>query len=302
MLKFSSAHALLVLVAAIWGSGFVAQRLGMEHIGPYTFNAARFVIATLVLLPIWWYFRRSNSQAIPPLGEKVGAFWWGGALAGTVMFAGFSFQQVGLQYTTAGNAGFITSMYIVIVPILGLFLGQKTRPLTWLGIALAVVGLYALSVGPNFHVNKGDWIELMGAFFWAMHVITLGWLSRRVRDLIGISVLQFAVAALLAILLAIFMENHTPAEIQAALPALLYSGLIVSGFAFTLQIIAQRSVDASIAALILSSEAVFALLAGWLFLNESVGAKQLLGCSLMLAGILMSQWPERKPLIANSAP
>lgn len=291
MAKFSSAHLLLVLIAAIWGSGFVAQRLGLDSLEPFSFNAGRFVLATLSLLPVWWFIRRQQSK--PPASETK-FFWLGGVLAGSVMFIGFGFQQTGLLYTTAGNAGFITSMYIVIVPLLGLLVGQTTRLLTWIGIILAVIGLYALSVGPDFQINYGDWLEFIGAFFWAGHVITLGWLSRRVSDVVGVSVVQFAVAALWSIIAALFLEQASWADYEAALWPLLYSGVVASSLCFTLQIMAQRTVDASVAALILSGESVFALLVGWLFLNEAVTSKQLLGCSLMLAGILISQWPERK--------
>ena len=299
MAHFSSAHFILVLISAIWGSGFVAQRLGLDSLGPFSFNAGRFVLATLALLPIWWWMhRRTLASTATPKNSKL--FWLGSALAGSIMFIGFSFQQMGLQYTTAGNAGFITSMYIVIVPLLGLFIGQRTRLLTWAGIGLAVIGLYALSVGPDFQINYGDGLEFIGAFFWAGHVITLGWLSRRISDVVGVSVVQFAIAALWSILAAALFEQPSWAAYQAAIGPLLYSGVIASSLCFTLQIMAQRTVDASVAALILSGEAVFALLVGWLFLNEAVTSKQLIGCSLMLAGILISQWPERKLVsIAN---
>ena len=174
------------MIAAIWGSGFVAQRAGMETLGPLSFNAARFVLAILSLLPVWWYqqqrLRRETEQTV----EYGTVFWAGGLLAGTVMFAGFTLQQMGLQYTTAGNAGFITSIYIVLVPLLGLLLGQTTRLYTWVGIGLAVVGLYNLSIGPDFSINQGDWLELLGSFFWAVHVLTLGWLSPRLKDLVGL--------------------------------------------------------------------------------------------------------------------
>jgi drug/metabolite transporter (DMT)-like permease len=291
MAQFTSAHFILILISAIWGSGFVAQRLGLASLEPFSFNAGRFVLATLALLPVWWFMRRKQGAA--PASERK-LFWLGGLLAGSVMFIGFGFQQTGLLYTTAGNAGFITSMYIVIVPLLGLLVGQTTRALTWVGIVLAVIGLYELSVGPGFQINRGDWLEFIGAFFWAGHVITLGWISRRVTDLVGISVVQFAVAAFWSILAATLFEQPTLANYEAAFWPLVYSGVVASSLCFTLQIIAQRTVDASVAALILSCESVFALLVGWLFLGEEVNTKQLLGCSLMLAGILISQWPERK--------
>lgn len=291
MANFTSAHFILILISAIWGSGFVAQRLGLESLGPFSFNAGRFVLATLALLPVWWWMRRK--QAKPPASETK-LFWLGSLLAGTVLALGFALQQTGLLYTTAGNAGFITSMYIVIVPLMGLLVGQRTRPLTWVGITLAVLGLYALSVGPDFQINRGDWLEFIGAFFWAGHVIILGWLSRRVSDLVGVSVMQFAVAAVWSIAAALMFEHPTWPAYQAAIWPLLYASVIVSSLCFTLQIMAQRTVDASVAALILSGEAVFAMLVGWLFLNEAVTTKQLLGCGLMLTGMLISQWPERK--------
>ena len=300
MTRISFAHLLLIMIAAIWGSGFVAQRAGMETLGPLSFNAARFVLAILSLLPVWWYqqqrLRRETEQTV----EYGTVFWAGGLLAGTVMFAGFTLQQMGLQYTTAGNAGFITSIYIVLVPLLGLLLGQTTRLYTWVGIGLAVVGLYNLSIGPDFSINQGDWLELLGSFFWAVHVLTLGWLSPRLKDLVGLSILQFVVAACWAIITAQWLELPHWADFVTAAVPLLYSGFIVSGLGFTLQLVAQRTVSSSVAALILSGEAVFALIAGWLFLGEDVGSKQLFGCSLMLAGMLISQWPEKKQIPLTS--
>lgn len=288
------------MIAAIWGSGFVAQRAGMETLGPLSFNAARFVLAILSLLPVWWYQRQRLRRETEQTVEYGTVFWAGGVLAGTVMFAGFTLQQMGLQYTTAGNAGFITSIYIVLVPLLGLLLGQTTRLYTWVGIGLAVVGLYNLSIGPDFSINQGDWLELLGSFFWAVHVLTLGWLSPRLKDLVGLSILQFVVAACWAIITAQWLEQPHWADFVTAAVPLLYSGFIVSGLGFTLQLVAQRTVSSSVAALILSGEAVFALIAGWLFLGEEVGSKQLFGCSLMLAGMLISQWPEKKQIPLTS--
>lgn len=288
------------MIAAIWGSGFVAQRAGMETLGPLSFNAARFVLAILSLLPVWWYQRQRLQRETEQTVEYGTVFWAGGLLAGTVMFAGFTLQQMGLQYTTAGNAGFITSIYIVLVPLLGLLLGQTTRLYTWVGIGLAVVGLYNLSIGPDFSINQGDWLELLGSFFWAVHVLTLGWLSPRLKDLVGLSILQFVVAACWAIITAQWLEQPHWADFVTAAVPLLYSGFIVSGLGFTLQLVAQRTVSSSVAALILSGEAVFALIAGWLFLGEDVGSKQLFGCSLMLAGMLISQWPEKKQIPLTS--
>ncbi len=291
MLKITPYHLLLLFVAAIWGSGFVAQRTGMDSLGPYSFNAARFALASLSLLPIWWFMSRKLSTEERKQGGHL--LWTGGFVAGTLMYAGFTFQQVGLQYTTAGNAGFITSIYIVIVPFLVLVMGQKTRIHTWVGIILAVIGLYKLSVNDDFSMNKGDIIVLAGAFFWAAHVVTLGWISPKIKDHVGLSVIQFVVAFLLATITMLMLESHTVNDFVLAWIPLLYSGIVVSGVAFTLQIIGQSHVTSSTAALILSLEAVFAVLAGWLLLGEHVGSKELIGCGLMLAGMMISQWPDK---------
>lgn len=281
-------HLLLLTVAAIWGFAFVAQSSGMEHLGPHSFNAARFILAALSLAPLLLLFRRDKTT------QSGKILWLGGLLAGSVMFAGFSFQQQGLLYTTAGNAGFITSMYIVIVPLLGLLARQRTSGQAWIGIALAVVGLYVLSVDEGLTMsNKGDQLELIGAFFWAIHVISIGWLSSKV-DAISFSIVQFVVAAVWASGFAMALETPVWGDFMAASGSLLYAGIASSGIACTIQIIGQRDVSAGAAALILSLEAVFAVIGGWLLLDEQLDSKQLVGCAIMLAGILLSQLPSRR--------
>ncbi len=172
-------HLILVSVAAIWGFAFVAQSVGMDYLEPHSFNAARFLLGALSLLPLWLLMGKKRL----PQGRTLVL---GGLVAGTIMFGGFSLQQIGLQHTTAGNAGFITGMYIVMVPIVGMLLGQSTNKQTWSGVILAVLGLYSLSVGPDFSINYGDQLMFVGAFFWTAHVIVIGWLSRKV-DAIGLS-------------------------------------------------------------------------------------------------------------------
>ena len=279
-------HVLLLLVAAIWGFAFVAQSTGMAHLGPHSFNAARFLLGTLSLVPLWFILGKHKLVLNKDL-------FIGGLIAGTVMFGGFSFQQMGLQHTTAGNAGFITGMYIVMVPIAGIALGHATNMKTWIGVFLALAGLYALSVSDNFSINTGDAQVLVGALFWTAHVLILGWLCRKV-DAISLSIVQFLVATVLATIVMLIMEEPTLAQFELALLPLLYAGVASSGIAFTLQIIAQRQVAPSVTALILSTEAVFAVIGGWLLLNEQLSNNQLAGCGLMLLGMLISQWPERK--------
>ncbi|MFT6915950.1 MAG: drug/metabolite transporter (DMT)-like permease [Motiliproteus sp.] len=286
MTFITPSHLLLLGTAMIWGSAFVAQSVGMDYLGPHSFNAARFLLGALSLLPLWFLMGKRRL----PQGRTL---LLGGLAAGTIMFGGFSFQQVGLLHTTAGNAGFITGMYIVMVPVAGMLLGQSTSKQTWSGVILAVLGLYSLSVGPNLSMNYGDQLMLAGAFFWTAHVILIGWLSRKV-DAISLSISQFIVAAVLASIAALLFETPSLPDFQAAWLPLLYAGVASSGIAFTMQIIAQRKIEPSITALILSTEAIFAVLGGWLVLGEVIGAKELLGCSLMLAGMLVSQWPTRK--------
>ncbi len=293
MILFAPSHLLLVGVATIWGFAFVAQSAGMDYLEPHSFNAARFVLGALSLLPLWFLMGKKRL----PQGRTL---LLGGLLAGTIMFGGFSFQQIGLLHTTAGNAGFITGMYIVMVPIVGVMLGQSTSIQTWGGVILAVLGLYSLSIGPDFSINYGDMLELIGALFWTAHVIVIGWLSRKV-DAIGLSISQFLVAALWATLAALLFETPSLPDFQAAWLPLLYAGVASSGIACTLQIIGQRKVEPSVTALILSTEAIFAVLGGWWLLGETFGSKELLGCSLMLAGMLVSQWPvrSRRELVAQ---
>ncbi|PID34433.1 MAG: EamA family transporter [Thiotrichales bacterium] len=248
--------------------------------------------------PVWFFMQRRDSSGAQKSDPRY--FWLGGLVAGLLLSAGLALQQVGLQYTTAGNAGLITGMYIVMVPILGfLFLRQKTRGLVWVGLVLAVAGLYQLSVvsgSAGFSMNKGDVLQLMGAVFWALHVVTLGWLARRVGDLVGLSVVQFAVCAVVSCTLMLFLEEQAVqwTDFSAELVPLLYAGIVASGVAFTLQIIGQRGVESEVAALIMSFEAVFALLTGILFLGESFGMREILGCGLMMTGILLTLWSEKQ--------
>lgn len=282
-------NALLVLVALIWGFAFVAQRMGLDYVGPYTFNAIRFALGALSLVPLLFIIRGQSSTSasmISPAGSRTLA--WGGVLAGGVLYAGASLQQVGLQYTTAGKAGFITGLYVVIVPIIGIFRRQRTDTGTWIGVFLAATGLYLLSVTDAFTVCFGDLLQLTGAFFWAGHVLIIGWLSPRINA-IQLAFRQFVVCAILSLITALFVETITLAGIvQAAIP-ILYSGVASVGIAYTLQVVAQRNARPSHAAIIMSLETVFAAIGGWLLLDEILSARSLIGCGLMLAGMMISQ-------------
>lgn len=278
------ADGLLLLTALIWGFAFVAQRLGMEFVGPFTFNGARFALGCLVLLPLILR-RRVEVERVPEGGPGV---FRGGALAGLALFAGASLQQVGLVYTTAGNAGFITGLYVVIVPLLGLLFGQRTHAGAWAGAALAALGMYLLSVTGSFTVAPGDLLELAGAVVWAGHVLIIGWLSPR-TDPTRLAFTQFAVCSALSLATALLAEPVSLAGLSRAALPILYGGVFSAGIAYTLQVVAQRHAHPAHASILMSLEAVFAAMGGWLVLGERLAPRGLLGCALMLAGMLLSQ-------------
>ncbi|MBW2441733.1 MAG: DMT family transporter [Deltaproteobacteria bacterium] len=282
-------NVLLLITAAIWGFAFVAQRVGMDYVGPFTFNAARFILGSLSLLPLLFISRDQRASAenmMPRPGWKPVVF--GGLSAGFLLFMGMSLQQVGLVYTTAGKAGFITSLYVVLVPILALFFKQSTNPGSWIGAVLAAIGLYFLSVTERFTIEFGDLLEFFCAFFWAGQVLMIGWLSPRIQS-VKLAFAQFVVCAVLSLLVAVVFEDISwDALVQATWP-ILYGGILSSGVAFTFQVMAQRHTHPAHASIIMSLEAVFAALGGWLILNEILSLRGLLGCGLMLGGMLISQ-------------
>ncbi len=285
---------LLLFTAAIWGAAFVAQRAGMEYVGAFTFNGIRFALGMLVLLPL--AVRRSgrtSPDAAPGCSQKATGFqaFWGGALAGLMLFSGASLQQLGLVYTTAGKAGFITGLYVIIVPILGLFWGIRSSRGVWVGAGLAVIGLYLLSVTRGFSFAPGDLLVLLGAFFWAAHVLVVGWLSPRVQRL-RLACAQYGICSVLSLIVAGWAELIVPAAIFRAAVPILYGGVASVGIAYTLQVVAQKDAPPAHAAIILSLESVFAALAGWLILGEMLSLRGMIGAGLMLAGMLTAQlWP-----------
>ena len=284
------ADSLLMLTAIIWGGAFVAQRVGMDHVGPLTFNGVRFALGVFTLLPLALRGNRSTGEGLRHrLNSKQAIL--GGGLAGLVLFAGASLQQVGLLYTTAGKAGFITGLYVVIVPLLGMLWKQWPGWGGSSGAAIAAVGLYFLSVTQEFHLSPGDAWELAGAFMWATHVLILGWLSPR-ANVLKLACAQYAVCSCLSLLVAGYTETITARGLREAAIPILYGGVMSVGIAYTLQVVAQKVAPPTHAAIILSLEAVFAALAGWLILGEVLTKRGLFGCGLMLAGMIVSQlWP-----------
>ncbi|MEJ2100763.1 MAG: DMT family transporter [Desulfobacterales bacterium] len=280
---------LLLTTAVIWGFAFVAQRVGMDYVGPFTFNGIRFAIGSLSLLPLVLMSRERTTATrniLPPPGLKT--ILLGGGALGLTLFTGASLQQIGLVYTTAGKAGFITGLYVIIVPILGLIWKQQPRIGTWIGAFMAAIGLYLLSITEEFTIEPGDLLVLIGAFFWAAHVLIIGWLSPRINP-IKLAFSQYATCSILSLIAASVVEVITLNSIFAAAIPILYGGLLSVGIAYTLQVVAQRDAHPAHAAILLSLEAVFAAIGGWLILGEIISPRGLVGCGLMLFGMLISQ-------------
>ena len=294
------AQLLLLLTAAIWGFAFVAQRVGAGAMDAYSFNAVRFALGAASLLPVIAFLQRGRPA---PAGSWRGAL-LPGLIAGGLLFGGATLQQLGVGLTTAGNAGFVTGLYIVLVPMIGLGFGQRPNRWLWWGVLLAVAGLFLqtkadvyqatlvaglflLTMGDTLSMGLGDALVLAGTAFWAGHILVLEHYSRRVEPL-RLALVQVAVCALASGAVALTQERPFGGLDQAVVPVL-YGGLMSVGVAYTLQIVGQRHAPAATAALILSLEAAFAVLGGLVVLGESLSLRGLIGCALMLAGLLLAQ-------------
>ncbi len=278
----------LLFVATIWGLAFVAQRVGMEHVGPFTFNGIRFVLGSLSLLPVI-YFRRKQPSVV-----KADGLLRSGTISGVFLFFGISLQQVGIVYTTAGKAGFITGLYVIFVPIFGLFIRQnKTSTGTWIGAVCAALGMYLLSVTKDLTINFGDLLVLFSAIAFALHLIVIEKFSNRFSTA-ELSLVQCVVCSLLSLIAAGVYETFILSDILAVAIPLIYGGVFSVGIAYSLQIYGQKNSPASHAAIILSLESVVAAFGGWIILNEILSGRAFIGCVLMLSGMIISQLWSRK--------
>ncbi len=285
----SRANLLLLITAIIWGLAFVAQRAGMEYIGPFTYNGIRFGLGSISLIPLLLYTEKRRQRAESDKKTMI----IGCAMAGGVLFCGASLQQAGLVYTTAGKAGFITGLYVVIVPILGLFVKQKTGLGMWIGALIAAWGMYLLSVTESLTIAFGDLLVLLGAIFWAAHVLIISWLSPKMNP-IKIAVVQFAACSVLSLMVAVMVEEIAWQGIKNATIPILYGGFMSVGVAYTLQVVGQQKAHPTHASIILSLEAAFAAIGGGLMLGEHLSMRGMTGCVLMLVGMLISQlWRRR---------
>lgn len=293
--KRLGANTLLLLTAAIWGFAFVAQRVGSQYVGAFTFNGIRFALGSISLIPLIIYFDKrkksdcSNESNVEVNSEKsILPGILPGILLGIALYAAATLQQTGLVYTTVGKASFITGLYMVFVPIIGIFLKHKIERNSWIGVIIAVVGLYLLSVNENFSIGYGDLLELIGAIFWAIHILTIDYFSNKM-DALKLSCIQFATCSFLSLISALIFEHITMSGISKALIPILYGGFLSVGVAYTLQVVAQKNAKPSHAAIILSMESVFGAIGGALLLGESMSSRGYIGCMLILGGILVSQ-------------
>ena len=278
--------AQLLFATLIWGSAFVAQSVGMDHLGPMSFQAVRSLLAVAALVPVIALMDRSPAAFLPRWKAK--GLWKTGILCGLALFVAQSLQQVGLIYTEPGKAGFITAMYIVLVPVLGLFLGRKCGIRVWISVLLAVAGLYLLSCVGVSSVNLGDILILISAGAFAVQIVLIDVLAQEL-DGIRLNCIQFMVVTVLSALAAAFTETPTWQGVLDCAVPLLYTGVLSSGAAFTLQILGQQHLPPEPASLIMSLESVFAVLAGWLILHQTLSPVELLGCCLVFIGVILCQ-------------
>lgn len=276
----------LLLAAFFWGTTFVAQLVGMDGIGPFTYGMGRYIIGFFVVLLVWQCFTGQRARARANGTYLSG--WKYGLGAGVIMFVASAFQQIALLFTTAGKTAFITCLYIIFVPIFARLLGRVIRLENWLGAVIAVTGLYCLSVQGSLDLNYGDVLALLCSVFWACHILFIDKYAPK-ADNIEISAAQLGVCAVLNTLFCYWLESFTWADLWAAAIPILYAAVLSSGVAFTLQIMGQKTADPAPAAVIMSLESVFGALGGWLILGERLAGVEIIGCVLMLLGMLVTQ-------------
>lgn len=287
--------SMLILTAFIWGTAFVAQSVGMDFLEPFTFNGVRSLIGGIVLLPCIFLIRRINARAGEPEREEGTRkdLIIGGILCGLLLFAASSLQQIGIVYTTAGKAGFITAFYIVIVPVLGVFLHKRIGWKVWTAVVMALAGLYFLCMTEKLTVGKGDLYIFLCALIFSVHILVIDHFSPRV-DGVKMSCIQFFTCGIVSLIPMFVWETPRVDNLLAGWVPLLYAGVLSCGVAYTLQVVGQKNVNPAIASLLLSLESCFSVLAGWLILGERLSMREFAGCILMFAAIILAQLPEGK--------
>lgn len=282
-----------MLAAFIWGTAFVAQSVGADYVEPFTFNAARSAVAFLFLLALCGVFRAvrgRDSQTAAAAGSRKELV-LGGVCCGLALTVATNLQQKGLETTTSGKAGFITALYIIIVPIAGMFLGKKAPKIIWISVVLAVAGLYCLCITEEFTITSGDFYILLCAFCFTVHILVIDHFTQRV-DGVAMSCIQFLTVAVLSAAGMLLTESPTLEALRICAGPILYVGIFSSGVAYTLQILAQKDSNPTVVSLLLSLESVFATLSGAVILGDTMSGKEYFGCVLMLAAVVLAQLPE----------
>lgn len=286
---------ILLLTATIWGVAFVSQSVGMDYVEPFTFNAIRSLIGSAVLVPVIFLMRklRGETDGQEIQGKENRAWIKGGVCCGVILAVASSFQQFGIQYTTVGKAGFITAMYIIMVPLLGVFFGKKVGVRIAVSVAVAVAGLYLLCMTESFRLERGDILVMACAFIFSFHIMAVDHFSP-MTDGVKISCVQFLTCGILCGICMFLFEDPKLSMILAAWKPILYAGVLSCGAGYTLQIIGQKGMNPTVASLIMSLESVISVLAGFVLLHEVLSVRELAGCALMFAAIILAQLPGKK--------
>lgn len=288
---------LLFMTAVIWGVAFVAQSVGMDYVGPFTFNAVRSIIGGLVLIPcIFILDRKKLQKRRRESREERKVLLIGGICCGLCLCVASNLQQIGISYTTVGKAGFITAMYIILVPVLGIFLKKRVGVKVWISVILGVVGLYLLCMNERFSLGKGDTYVLLCALVFSLHILIIDYFSPK-TDGVKMSCIQFLVSGGLSAVPMMIFEQPSLGSILSAWLPILYAGVLSCGVAYTFQILGQKDMDPTVASLILSLESVVSVLAGWLILHQHLSFKELAGCVIMFAAIILAQLPSKKEVV-----
>ena len=290
-MKNLKGNLMLLLTAFIWGIAFVAQSVGMDYVGPYTFNAVRFLLVGIVLIPCIFILNKLNKNEDEEKNDNKKLI-IGGIVCGFFLFAASTFQQLGIMYTSVGKAGFITSLYIILVPIIGIPLKRKASGIIWISAVIAVIGMYLLCVNEGFSISFGDVLVLICALLFSGHILAVDYFSPYVNG-VKLSCIQFFTCGILSGILMFIFEEPTIEGIVGARIPILFSGIMSCGVAYTLQILGQQNTNPFIASLLMSLESVFAVLAGWVLLGQALSVKETIGCILMFTAIIMAQVPAK---------